>query len=91
MMKKLSSILLMVLIALVGFSQVEPDEYQQGGFCTLNGQFYPVERGGKRKVKNYEIRRSISDDNLLNFKEAKKLQEQISPQILYKNQNNLNN
>lgn len=45
MMKRLSAILLLLLVALSSFSQVETDEYQQGGFCTFNGQFYPVERG----------------------------------------------
>ena len=45
MMKKLIPILLMLVSTLAGFSQVEPNEYQQGGFCSFNGQFYPVEKG----------------------------------------------
>ena len=45
MMKKIIVILLMLSMALAGFSQVEPNEYQQGGFCTFNGQFSPLAKG----------------------------------------------
>ena len=43
-MKKIAAILILMSIVLVSYSQVQPDEYQQGGFCTFNGQFYPVEK-----------------------------------------------
>lgn len=43
MMKKLTIIILFLLIGgSPCFSQVQPDEYQQGGFCTFNGQFFPI-------------------------------------------------
>lgn len=45
MMKKIAIILVFILAGLEGFSQAQPDEYQQGGFCSFNGQFYPVEKG----------------------------------------------
>ena len=45
MMKKIAAILILSIISIVGFSQVESDEYQQGGFCTFDGQFFPVEKG----------------------------------------------
>lgn len=35
----------MIIITVSSFAQVEPDEYQQGGFCTFDGQFYSVENG----------------------------------------------
>ena len=44
MMKKIIAIFCLLLIGLASFSQAQPDEYQQGGFCTLNGQFYPIEK-----------------------------------------------
>ena len=44
-MKKIIAILSLLAICISGYSQAQPDEYQQGGFCILNGQFYPVERG----------------------------------------------
>lgn len=44
-MKKITTILLLLLFAQAVFSQVKPDENQQGGFCTFNGQFYPIEKG----------------------------------------------
>lgn len=45
MMKKLIAILILTVFSIAGFSQVEPDEYQQGGFCSFDGQFFPVEKG----------------------------------------------
>jgi len=45
MMKKIIAIFCLLLIELACYSQAQPDEYQQGGFCTLNGQFYPIEKG----------------------------------------------
>ena len=43
-MKKIAAIVLLLMICLYGYSQVQPDEYQQGGFCTFNGQFYSIEK-----------------------------------------------
>jgi hypothetical protein len=45
MMRKLVFILILSLLSFAGFSQAQPDEYQQGGFCTINGQFFSVEKG----------------------------------------------
>ena len=45
MMKKLIIIFFLFVWAYPSFAQVEPDEYQQGGFCTFNSQFFPVEKG----------------------------------------------
>lgn len=45
MMKKFTAILILTFISFAGFAQVEVDEYQQGGFCSFDGQFFPVEKG----------------------------------------------
>ena len=44
-MKKLAAILILSIFSIAGYSQAQPDEYQQGGFCTFDGQFFPVEKG----------------------------------------------
>ncbi len=44
-MRKIISILALTILSLASMAQVENDEFQQGGFCTFDGQFFSIENG----------------------------------------------